>query len=116
MRASRMMWAVAMLIMSLVARPAVSSAEIEWKRTAPLSGRILQSLAIDGTGSIYGATFDGGVSRSDDNGQTWTSLNSNPENLNIFDVLATRQGSVLCATFGGGILRSHDWELVGGRE
>ena len=99
-----------------------SPAKPAWQRVGPGLAGVMAPVAADpsGAGALYIATMSGGVRRSLDNGETWTSVNNGLANL-ATSALAVDAGgpqSLYVGTVGGGAYKSDDggesWRLMTG--
>ena len=70
-------------------------------------------LAIDPQGTIYAATFSGGVKRSSDGGQTWTTLGLAGQHLRSIALDPDDANVVIVSSYEGGLFRTTDASGVG---
>ncbi len=70
-------------------------------------------LAIDPQGTIYAATFSGGVKRSSDGGQTWTTLGLAGQHLRSIALDPGDANIVIVSSYEGGLFRTTDASGVG---
>ena len=65
------------------------------------------AIKVDSSDHIYAATYDAGVYKSTDKGQTWTNLNVPTTNFTCITI--TNSNDVMLGTFGDGIYKSIDY-------
>ncbi len=85
----------------------------QWVQTNGPYSWDVRTIAIDGS-SIYAGTFADGIFLSNDNGNTWSAVNSGLTDLNVNSICIL--GSSICAGTGTGIFLSTNngmnWNLV----
>jgi photosystem II stability/assembly factor-like uncharacterized protein len=91
-----------LLLITIIALSINASAQ--WIQTSCPSGGEIQSLAISGS-NIFAGTQTGGVFLSNNNGSTWTAVNTGLTNTNVFS-LAVSGTNIFAGTNGGGIFLS----------
>lgn len=83
-----------------------------WEHVGPGLAGVMAPVAADplGSGTLYIATMAGGVRRSLDNGETWTTVNNGLANLatSALAVDAAGPQSLYVGTVGGGAYKSDD--------
>ncbi len=62
---------------------------------------LVTRLAINSSGHIFAGTYDSGVYRSNDDGETWTTVNSGLTNDYVLAIGINPSGTVFAATTGG---------------
>src|SRR2546423_14554288 len=73
-----------------------------WASTAGPQGGDGLALDTNVNGYVFVGTQGGGVFRSSDNGETWTSVNSGLTTTDIRALAANAAGDVFAGTFSGG--------------
>ncbi len=68
-----------------------------------LAGSV-EDFAINSGGDIFAGT-DGGVYRSNDNGDTWSQINSGLTNTSVQALAINSNGDIFAGTDGGGVFR-----------
>jgi len=91
------------------------SVKADWQPVNGVSGNTVKCITRTGTGNIFAGTFDGGVFKSEDNGQTWIARNNGISNIPILSIAGV--GSTIYAgSSGSGLFKSTDdggtWEAM----
>jgi ligand-binding sensor domain-containing protein len=79
-----------------------------WQQTNGPYGGHVWSLAINSTGHIFAGTIGGGVFRSTDNGDSWTSANLVLTNDGVLSLAINSSGEIFAGTYRSGVFRSTD--------
>ena len=72
----------------------------------------VRALAVDNEGRVYAGTSPYGVYRSDNNGTTWTEVNTGLTNLRITALMVGNNNELLAGTFRSGVFRSENAGLA----
>ncbi|MBN2009823.1 T9SS type A sorting domain-containing protein [candidate division KSB1 bacterium] len=78
-----------------------------WKKLGQVPTPGLYDLAIDATGNMYIVSRGGGVAVSEDQGETWKSINNGLLHLDTKTLLIASDGAIYAGTRGGGVFKTH---------
>ncbi|MDP9132221.1 MAG: hypothetical protein M3M98_03690 [Nitrospirota bacterium] len=83
---------------------------------ADIGNTSIQALAAGRGGVVYAGSFGMGIFRSDNRGDTWTSVNEGLTDPFVLCLTTAKDGAIYAGTFRGGVFRSRDagkiWQAV----
>ena len=78
-----------------------------WRQTNGPGGGTVRSFAINSSGHIFAGTYGGvGVFRSEDNGDSWTAVNTGLTITSVRALAINASGHIFAGTVGGGVFCS----------
>src|ERR1035437_1391317 len=97
---------VIFIILVFVATFSANIVNAQWVQTNGAGYRFTKSLVINGS-SIFAGTYNAGIYKSNDNGNTWAAVNNGLTNYHIW-ALAISGSDLFAGTYGGGVFLSSD--------
>src|SRR5262245_49238819 len=79
-----------------------------WKQTNGPFGGNVRCFAMNSNEEIFAGTAGGGIFRSSDNGNSWTSVNNGLTGMDVWALTVTQDDQIFAGTSSGGVFRSTD--------